>query len=111
VNSDEIAREITRTRRAVGCLEEAAERLSESIRPLYAAQRISGLHNLFPIYLGPGSEKLAANLPDHGARLLLDIRRATKRLETKIEELIEESRLLNRRPEQGGRNTKGRTIH
>jgi hypothetical protein len=105
--SEEIAREITRTRRAIGYLETAAERMSEIFGDLYAAQRVSGLHDLIPIYLGKGAERLPANLPRHGALLVVEINRATKRLEEEIQGLIRESQSLSRShnpPSHDGRN-------
>jgi predicted transcriptional regulator len=112
--SDEIAREITRTRRAIGYLETAAERLGEIFGDIYAAERVSGLNDLIPVYVGRGSETFQINFTPGAVKLFTEINRATKRLEEKIQGLIKESQSLSRSqnpPSHDGRNTKGRTIH
>lgn len=47
---------------------------------LYAAQRVSGLFDLLPVYLGKGSEKMTMSFTPGTARLFVEIKHATERL-------------------------------
>jgi hypothetical protein len=107
VTRDEIAREITRTRRAIGYLDDADEGMKQVLCGLHGARRVSGLWDLWTIYTGPGGDNGRYTLSAGTMAVLGELCQAKRRLEEKIEGLIEQSRSLNRRPKEGG-PTKGK---
>jgi len=98
---DDLTREIRRTQGALRCLEEAEAAAKAALLGLYRARRMCGVPDLLPTYESHSAE--TEHLQRHQftpgvVALIAEIRQAQRKLEDRIERLIEQRRALVTKP-------------